>query len=61
MVSLALIAAICIGEVFSAGEIAFIMQLGTLLEDLTVAKAREEICIRFKKAILFWDCLFLLI
>ncbi|RRJ25478.1 cadmium-translocating P-type ATPase [Lachnoanaerobaculum gingivalis] len=43
LVSLALIAAICIGEVFAAGEIAFIMQLGALLEDLTVAKAREGI------------------
>ena len=36
LVSLALIAAICIGEVFAAGEIAFIMQFGALLEDLTV-------------------------
>lgn len=43
LVSLALIAAICIGEVFAAGEIAFIMQLGALLEDLTVEKAREGI------------------
>ena len=39
LVSLALIAAICIGEVFAAGEIAFIMQFGALLEDLTVEKA----------------------
>lgn len=43
LVSLALIAAICISEVFAAGEIAFIMQLGALLEDLTVEKAREGI------------------
>lgn len=43
LVSLALIASICIGEDFAAGEIAFIMQLGALLEDLTVAKARAGI------------------
>ena len=43
LVSLALIASICIGEDFAAGEVAFIMQLGGLLEDLTVAKARAGI------------------
>lgn len=43
LVSLALIASVCIGEHFAAGEVAFIMQLGSLLEDLTVAKAREGI------------------
>ena len=43
LVSLALIAAICISEVFAAGEIAFIMQFGALLEDLTVEKARAGI------------------
>ncbi len=43
LVSLALIASICIGENFAAGEVAFIMQLGALLEDLTVAKARAGI------------------
>lgn len=43
LVSLALIASICIGEDFAAGEVAFIMQLGSLLEDLTVAKARAGI------------------
>lgn len=43
LVSLALIASICIGEDFAAGEVAFIMQLGALLEDLTVAKARAGI------------------
>ena len=40
LVSLALIASVCIGEDFAAGEVAFIMQLGALLEDLTVARAR---------------------
>ncbi len=43
LVSLALIASICIGEIFAAGEVAFIMQLGALLEELTVARARAGI------------------
>ncbi|MDO4302150.1 MAG: cation-translocating P-type ATPase [Clostridia bacterium] len=43
LVSLALIASICIGEDFAAGEVAFIMQLGALLEELTVTKARAGI------------------
>lgn len=43
LVSLALIASICIGSDFAAGEVAFIMQLGGLLEDMTVAKARAGI------------------
>lgn len=43
LVSLALIASVYIGEDFAAGEVAFIMQLGALLEDLTVAKARAGI------------------
>lgn len=43
LVSIALIASIIIREDFAAGEVAFIMQLGALLEDLTVAKARAGI------------------
>ena len=43
LVSIALIASVFIHEEFAAGEIAFIMQLGSLLEDLTVAKARAGI------------------
>ena len=43
LVSLALIASILIGEDFAAGEVAFIMQLGALLEELTVSKARAGI------------------
>ena len=35
LVSLALVASLCIGEIFAAGEVAFIMQLGALLEELT--------------------------
>ena len=43
LVSLALIASVCIGEEFAAGEVAFIMQIGSFLEDRTVARAREGI------------------
>ncbi len=43
LVSIALVASVIIGEDFAAGEVAFIMQLGALLEDLTVARARAGI------------------
>ena len=43
LVSMALVAAVIVGEDFAAGEVAFIMQLGALLEELTVAKARAGI------------------
>jgi len=43
LVSIALIASAVIGEHFAAGEVAFIMQLGALLEELTVARARAGI------------------
>ncbi len=43
LVSIALTASVIIGEEFAAGEVAFIMQLGALLEDATVAKARAGI------------------
>lgn len=43
LVSLALIASVCIGQYFAAGEVAFIMQLGALLEEVTVARARAGI------------------
>ena len=43
LVALALIASVTIGETFAAGEVAFIMQLGGLLEELTVARARAGI------------------
>ena len=43
LVSLALVASVLIGEDFAAGEVAFIMQLGALLEELTVSKARAGI------------------
>lgn len=43
LVAMALIAAVCIGEIFAAGEVAFIMSLGSLLEERTVRKAQEGI------------------
>lgn len=43
LVSIALVASVFIGEDFAAGEVAFIMQLGSLLEELTVARARAGI------------------
>ena len=43
LVSLALVASVLINEDFAAGEVAFIMQLGALLEELTVARARAGI------------------
>lgn len=43
LVSMALIASVIIGEIFAAGEVAFIMTLGALLEEHTVAKAKSGI------------------
>lgn len=43
LVSLALIASVIIGEDFAAGEVAFIMQLGGLLEEITSARAQKGI------------------
>lgn len=43
LVSIALIASVGIGEDFAAGEVAFIMQIGGLLEEHTVARARAGI------------------
>jgi heavy metal translocating P-type ATPase len=43
LVSIALIASVVIGETFAAGEIAFIMIIGSYLEQRTVAKARAGI------------------
>ncbi len=43
LVSLALIASVIIGEIFAAGEVAFIMAIGAYLEERTVAKARAGI------------------
>lgn len=41
LVSIAMIASIVIGDLFAAGEVAFIMGIGELLEDLTTKRARK--------------------
>ncbi len=41
LISIAMAACMAIGETFAAGEVAFIMALGEMLEDATVAKARK--------------------
>lgn len=41
LISTALIAAVAIGDIFAAGEVAFIMALGELLEDMTTDRARS--------------------
>lgn len=43
LVATALTASVITGEDFAAGEVAFIMQLGALLEEITTAKARAGI------------------
>jgi heavy metal translocating P-type ATPase len=43
LVAIALVSSVLIGETFAAGEVAFIMTLGALLEERTVAKARAGI------------------
>ena len=43
LVATALVASVIIGEDFAAGEVAFIMQLGALLEEATTARARAGI------------------
>lgn len=43
LVSLGLVASVALGEIFAAGEIAFIMSLGELLEERTVARAKKGI------------------
>ncbi len=43
LVSIALLAAVAIGEYFAAGEVAFIMAIGEILENRTVQKARSAV------------------
>ena len=43
LVSLALIASVLTDEIFAAGEVAFIMRIGSFLEETTVARARAGI------------------
>ena len=41
LISIAMIAAIAIGDLFAAGEVAFIMALGAILEEKTTQRARK--------------------
>lgn len=43
LISIAMIASIAIGELFAAGEVAFIMAIGAILEDKTVERAKKGI------------------
>ena len=43
LVAIALIAAVITGEFFAAGEVAFIMQIGKVLEDYTAAKSHKSL------------------
>ena len=36
-----MLAAIGIGDLFAAGEVAFIMEIGALLEDMTTERAKR--------------------
>lgn len=41
LITIAMIAAIAIGDLFAAGEVAFIMALGAILEDMTTGRAKK--------------------
>lgn len=41
LITIAMVAAICIGDLFAAGEVAFIMQLGAILEDMITDRAKK--------------------
>ena len=41
LISMAMAASLAIGELFAAGEVAFIMAIGAILEDRTVARAKQ--------------------
>lgn len=43
LLSTAIVASVAIGEIFAAGEIAFIMAIGEILEDITVNRAKKGI------------------
>ncbi len=53
LITMAMIAAIAIGEMFAAGEVAFIMAIGEKLEDFTVGRASKGVkaLIRLKDAV----------
>ncbi|MBQ7930010.1 MAG: cation-transporting P-type ATPase, partial [Clostridia bacterium] len=41
LISIAMIAAIAIGDLFAAGEVAWIMAIGAILEDMTTERAKK--------------------
>ncbi len=41
LISMAMIAALVIGDLFAAGEVAFIMEIGALLEEMTTERAKK--------------------
>ena len=41
LIAIAMVASLLIGEIFAAGEVAWIMALGALLEDWTVERAKK--------------------
>ena len=41
LITIAMVAAICIGDLFAAGEVAFIMAIGAILEDMTTGRAKK--------------------
>lgn len=41
LITIAMVAAIAIGDLFAAGEVAFIMAIGEILEDLTAGRAKK--------------------
>lgn len=41
LITVAMIAAIIIGDLFAAGEVAFIMEIGAILEDMTTNRAKK--------------------
>lgn len=43
LITIAMFAAIAIGDLFAAGEVAFIMAIGALLEDMTTNRAKKEL------------------
>ena len=43
LITMAMVAAILIGDLFAAGEVVFIMEIGALLEDMTTARAKKRI------------------
>lgn len=53
LITMAMVAAVAIGELFAAGEVAFIMAIGEKLEDFTVGRASKGVkaLIRLKDAV----------